>query len=335
MSEQLLCAAGRPSEGSLSLSIAGMGLASMLMQIMSLRRLLSLFAGNELVIGVTFAVWIALVGLGSMVGSRFRSDRTFAYSFVVVALLAVPTVLVPDYLPTRLGLQPGEILPFSGTVLTAVLTLLPLCTTLGIQFPLAVGALSGNASRAYGLEAAGACLGGLLFTREQLRSDRDQRRIDLYKIHIQQAVFQELAQAAGGTADHEHRVRVWTERQRNMHLRFLGQSVRVRKVKFAPCTKDWPDLHSGRRVFLPRFGFQQEPRPTFVRKAVSGAMPADSVRGISASSKIDFFFNRRQAKARLMMLTKMASSIVRAPSGKRECRGPTVSSDNQKRTQRY
>ncbi len=147
-----------------NLPVVIMGLTSILMQIVALRRLLSLLAGNELVIGVTLAVWLGLVGVGSFLGRRLKSGRAFAVSFLAVALLALPSVLFPDFIPFLFSLEPGETMSLSNTITASVLTLLPLCLVLGSQFPLAVSHCSGKASKAYGLEAAGAFIGGALFT---------------------------------------------------------------------------------------------------------------------------------------------------------------------------
>jgi spermidine synthase len=65
-----------------------------------------------------------------------------------------------------LSLEPGEIVPFTATILSTALTLFPLCFVIGIQFPLAVSYAGSRdaAGRVYGLEALGAFIAGLVFT---------------------------------------------------------------------------------------------------------------------------------------------------------------------------
>jgi spermidine synthase len=154
-------------EGSLNmqiLAVLGMGLTSILVQIIALRRLLTVFSGNELDIGITLAVWLLTVGIGSFIGHRFRSRHAFGLSFVVVALLCQMTVLTTSLIHPIFGLLTGETAPLLTTLFSTLLSLAPVCLAIGAQFPLAVAHLGGNASRTYGLEALGACVGGILFT---------------------------------------------------------------------------------------------------------------------------------------------------------------------------
>ena len=69
-----------------------MGITSMLLQITVLRLLLSTFSGNELDIGITLSFWLTWVGLGSYTGSKIRIRHVFTLSFILIALLALPTV---------------------------------------------------------------------------------------------------------------------------------------------------------------------------------------------------------------------------------------------------
>ncbi len=143
-----------------------MGFSSMLLQITVLRLLLSTFSGNELDIGITLSFWLMYVGLGSYIGQKIRFRNAFVFSFIVIALLSQPTALAIKAIRPALSLEPGEIVSLWSTVLSTALTLLPLCSVIGLQFPLAVSySGSGNAAgRVYGLEALGAFIGGVLFT---------------------------------------------------------------------------------------------------------------------------------------------------------------------------
>jgi spermidine synthase len=83
---------------------------------------------------------------------------------MVVALLAQPTVLLIDLIPRVFFLEPGETISLSITVIATFVSLFPIGLALGVQFPLSVAYLKGNGPAAYGAEAAGAFIGGLLFT---------------------------------------------------------------------------------------------------------------------------------------------------------------------------
>ncbi len=146
------------------LAVLGMGFTSILVQIIALRQLLTVFSGNELDIGITLAVWLLAVGLGSIFGRRFRYRNAFEYSFFGVALLAQTSVLFISLIHPVFGLVAGETVPLTTTVLSTVLALAPVCFMIGTQFPLAVAFLKGDTARTYGLEAAGSFLGGLFFT---------------------------------------------------------------------------------------------------------------------------------------------------------------------------
>lgn len=150
-----------------------MGFSSMLLQITVLRLLLSTFSGNELDIGITLSFWLVYVGLGSFTGRRLMPKHAFTLSFVLVALLSLPTAFAIKAIRPALSLGPGEAVSFALTILSTGICLFPICFIIGIQFPLAVSysgrydsipSGSGAAGRVYGLEALGAFIGGVLFT---------------------------------------------------------------------------------------------------------------------------------------------------------------------------
>jgi spermidine synthase len=143
-----------------------MGITSMILQITVLRLLLSTFSGNELDIGITLSFWLIYVGLGSYVGGRIRLRHAFTLSFIVVSLLAQPTVLMIKAIRPALSLYPGEAVSLTYTILSTAISLSPLCFVIGLQFPLAVSYAGTRdaAGRIYSLEALGAFIGGVLFT---------------------------------------------------------------------------------------------------------------------------------------------------------------------------
>jgi spermidine synthase len=159
-----------------------LGAVSLLLQITVLRELLTVFSGNELDIGITLSLWLVSVGAGSFMGSRVRAGNAFGYSFVLVSFLAVPTLSGIHSIRAVLSLEAGEAASLGATFLSTAVVLLPLCFSLGLQFPLAVSARwrtssvrdapirsgprpgAAPAAEVYALEAAGAFLGGLCFT---------------------------------------------------------------------------------------------------------------------------------------------------------------------------
>jgi spermidine synthase len=143
-----------------------LGAVSLLLQITVLRELLTVFSGNELDIGITLSLWLVSVGAGSFTGSRIRFKNAFGYSFLLVCFLIFPTLMGIKLIRPVLSLAPGEAASLGATFLSTAAVLFPLCFSLGLQFPLAVSAKGGRepAASVYALEAAGAFLGGVLFT---------------------------------------------------------------------------------------------------------------------------------------------------------------------------
>jgi spermidine synthase len=150
------------------------GFVSILLQITVLRELLTMFSGNELDMGITLALWLVSVGLGSLAGSNVKRQSWFGLSFLAVAMLSLPTLIGISCIRPALGLTLGESASLGGTFISTAVTLFPLCFSLGFQFPLAVrywrlkklpeAGRPTPAPLVYGLEAAGAFLGGMLFT---------------------------------------------------------------------------------------------------------------------------------------------------------------------------
>ena len=143
-----------------------MGFLSILLQITVLRLLLSTFSGNELDIGITLSFWLLYVGAGSFVGGKIRQRHALALSFILIALISLPTVLAIKAIRPALSLAPGEMISLASTLLSTAIILLPVSFLIGLQFPLALSHWKddGTPGRIYGLEALGAFIGGMLFT---------------------------------------------------------------------------------------------------------------------------------------------------------------------------
>ncbi len=142
------------------------GVSSLLLQITVLRLLLATFSGNELDIGITLSFWLIYVGIGSYAGGKISCNHAFTLSFILIAILSLPTALAIKNIRVFLSLEPGETVSFVNTLLATALILLPLCFLIGVQFPLAVSSAGtvNPAGRIYGLESFGAFCGGILFT---------------------------------------------------------------------------------------------------------------------------------------------------------------------------
>ncbi|MBI4825458.1 MAG: hypothetical protein HY807_03425 [Nitrospirae bacterium] len=140
------------------------GTNSILLQIVCIRQLLSVFSGNELIIGITLAAWLILVSLGSYIGSNVKSKYAFVLSFILIASIAQPALFFIEIIRPILGYGLGEVIPLPAAIACIALSLSLLCIAIGAQFPLAVSYLKDKAPEAYSFEAIGAFIGAVIFT---------------------------------------------------------------------------------------------------------------------------------------------------------------------------
>jgi spermidine synthase len=159
------------SEHPLALSVLTLGATTIVTQTVLLRTFLSVFNGNELVIGIVLASWLVLTGSGSALGLWKRTVSLPALIFLQIALGLLPlaTVLCLSLLKSLL-FPPGTMLGIVESMYGSLVLLAPFCLVSGFLFTAYVGLLSrsgGGISRVpwtYGVEAAGSMIGGVLFT---------------------------------------------------------------------------------------------------------------------------------------------------------------------------
>ena len=153
------------------LIIATLGLVTIATQIVLLREFLSVFYGNELVIGIILTNWMLLTALGAYIGRiSEKYIRTVAASIWLLALLAIlPLVLVfLIYYLRDLVFIPGTMINLVQIFLSSLTLLLPFCLISGFTFTLLSYIFSRDhgqnlISKAYSWESTGSIVGGLLF----------------------------------------------------------------------------------------------------------------------------------------------------------------------------
>ena len=150
--------------GRITVAIPVLGASALILQATALREFMAVFAGNELDLGITLSIWLLAAGIGSITARGIESPRALGMTVLLTGPLAQTLLLCIPLLRSLLSLEPGEIIPLETTVLSTVALLAPVCFLVGMQFPLAVRSLAGKVSPVFLLEAAGACLGGMLFT---------------------------------------------------------------------------------------------------------------------------------------------------------------------------
>ncbi len=146
-------------------------------QVLALREFMVVFAGNELSLGLLFAVWFVGIALGAGMGAKLahklNTTEGARLAFCVCALtMLVELVLMVLFLRMWRGiwqLETGNLPGLGFLLLSGILLLAPLALTVGLSFPLACRAARDEAhdltvGRVYVLESAGAIAGALLCT---------------------------------------------------------------------------------------------------------------------------------------------------------------------------
>jgi spermidine synthase len=160
------------TENSLRFSIIVLGFSAMITQLVLLREFLTIFYGNELVIGVILANWMLLTGLGALIGGRIKS-ASFNYYFIIFLqfILAVfPFISVFLLYSLKNIIFPvGIMINIIQVAWSSFLLLAPYCLTSGMLFTIYSVKLSNPNEKAaisnvYSLESFGSILGGLIFT---------------------------------------------------------------------------------------------------------------------------------------------------------------------------
>lgn len=146
-----------------------LGFLSVGSQIILIRIFLSIFNGNELIVGVILCNWLLLTGIGALTG-RHLSEKSAKYLFIiflVYTLLPLITALLFYFLYGR-WFEPGKIVGLLQIFLFTALLLMPVCITSGIIYTYLVKKMDlfteyESASEIYKIESAGSIIAGVLF----------------------------------------------------------------------------------------------------------------------------------------------------------------------------
>jgi len=159
------------AKNSIGISIFVLGFTSLITQIILLREFLSVFYGNELVIGIILANWMLLTGLGAYVGrfsDRFKNKTTLTVvSHLFLGILPFVTVFLIYYLK-NIAFPIGKIINPTEIFFGSLLLLAPYCILSGFLFTVFSSFLShvlksNQINNVYAKEAFGSIIGGLLF----------------------------------------------------------------------------------------------------------------------------------------------------------------------------
>ncbi len=139
-----------------------LGIAAGISQALLLREAMAATGGSELAWGTVMALWLVGMACGSRLGVRVGGGSAASSLPLLTIMLAAAGVVLLRAAPSLVGAAPGEtIATWHATWLWAA-AVIPPAVSGGLAFPIFTGRLvSGGAGASYGLEAAGALVGGL------------------------------------------------------------------------------------------------------------------------------------------------------------------------------
>jgi spermidine synthase len=154
----------------LVLATSALGLTSIITQIILLRECLSVFCGNELVMGIVLANWMILTGTGSFLGKLSEKvkekEKLLTILLIFTAVLPIATVFLLHYL-RNIVFPVGSMIGVIESVYSSLILLIPYCLIAGFLFSLLAQIVSRESNliaNVYSLEAVGSVVGGLVFS---------------------------------------------------------------------------------------------------------------------------------------------------------------------------
>ncbi len=156
----------------LAVAVAVLGMTSLATQIILLREFVSVFQGNELVIGVVLAVWMMLTGAGAFLG-RLSAPLSPRRSFPAAALACSGTLppLAVLLLRTMRNFifTAGSMVGILQALAASLVVLAPFCLLSGFLFTFFVHLISSiegenRTASVYAWESLGSAAGGVVFT---------------------------------------------------------------------------------------------------------------------------------------------------------------------------
>ncbi len=159
-------------EWSLALAVVSLGITTIITQIILLREFLSVFYGNELVIGIVLGNWMILAGAGSIVGRlSVRIDdkiRCIGITLIILAILPPLTIFMLRFF-RNIVFEVGSMVSVLEILYTTFLLMLPFCLLSGFSFTLLSDTLSTKYKSnfiaiVYTFEPLGSLIGGFVFS---------------------------------------------------------------------------------------------------------------------------------------------------------------------------
>ena len=149
-----------------------LGVTSMAVQVVFLREFLSVFHGNELVLGVVLANWMALTGMGAFFAAKMKHVEHPLRRVVTGVLLIgiLPIILVALLRILRVTIFPvGTMVDLLSVLWYSLVIMAPYGLVAGGLFTVLAAAFArhrqtGAIGSLYGVEAIGSLTGGMIFS---------------------------------------------------------------------------------------------------------------------------------------------------------------------------
>ncbi|MBI5220050.1 MAG: hypothetical protein HY958_14075 [Bacteroidia bacterium] len=158
-------------ENILRFSLIALGVSLLVTQVILIREFLSVFYGNELVMGILFANWMLITGAGAFLGKFFGRIKNKLRLILIAQLLVsiLPLVIVFALRALKNIVFPvGSMLNIYHVFISSFVLLLPFCILSGFLFTQYCSVYfekfqKNKIGLVYALDAIGSFAGGLLF----------------------------------------------------------------------------------------------------------------------------------------------------------------------------
>jgi spermidine synthase len=147
-----------------------LGFTALITQIILLREFLTVFYGNELVIGIVLSNWMILTALGAGAGRKIAvRDKTKSFPGLALLLLSISSILIVVLLNVLryVVFLPGSQAGIYQVLFASAILLMPFCLLSGYLFTYLSASLSREfrinmIHRTYAVESAGSVAGGII-----------------------------------------------------------------------------------------------------------------------------------------------------------------------------
>ncbi len=152
----------------IAVSVIGIGISSIVNQVITIREFLSLFHGNEITISAVIFCWLITGALGSLFARFFKKGSISSFSFLLFLIAILPLVQILLIRILRSAFFPHGISLSFYTILAYVLfTTFPYCFAIGFVLPYCQTVSKGeggfiDTGILYSLDSIGDITGGIL-----------------------------------------------------------------------------------------------------------------------------------------------------------------------------